>query len=46
MDFIERCLHIAPDGGDGRLEALLFAGIVFWIATAAFRGWARAAAPR
>jgi len=28
MDFIERLLEIAPDGGDGSLESLLFALLI------------------
>ena len=37
MDFIERLFHIAPDGGDGSIEAayLMVAGMV--VAAAVFR---------
>lgn len=41
MDFIERVLGIAPDGGSGALEFLLFAIPICGIAAAALTRWAR-----
>ena len=37
MDFIERLFGIAPDGGDGSLEALYVIAIVVVIAAFAMR---------
>lgn len=28
MDFLERCLHISPDGGSGATEAIYIAVVV------------------
>jgi hypothetical protein len=43
MDFIERLLGVAPDGGSGTLEMviLLVPVIVMWIFAARWRGSAR-----
>ncbi len=38
MDFIERCLGISPDGGDGSLEAFYLLAIVVVLAALVFRG--------
>ena len=37
MDFIERLFGVAPDGGDGSLEALWLAAIVVAIILVVFR---------
>jgi hypothetical protein len=38
MDFIERLLHIAPDGGDGSLEVAIVVALALLVAAVAFRG--------
>ena len=37
MDFIEQLFGISPDGGDGSLEMLWVAAIVFAVLAIAFR---------
>ena len=41
MDFIERVLGIAPDGGSGTLEFALFAIPICGIAIVAMTRWVR-----
>jgi hypothetical protein len=41
MDFIEKWLGIAPDGGDGSLEALWIGAIVIVAAAFAYRRFVR-----
>jgi hypothetical protein len=40
MDFVERTLHVSPDGGNGSFELVVF-GILATLAVLAFRGAAR-----
>jgi len=46
MDWIERIFHTSPDGSNGALEAVYYAGAVLGIAAFTFRRrlghWARA----
>jgi hypothetical protein len=37
MDFIERIFGVAPDGGDGSLEALWIAALALTVCAIAFR---------
>lgn len=37
MDWIERTLHVSPDGGNGTLEAAIYAALLIAIILAAYR---------
>ena len=38
MNFIERLLHVSPDGGDGSLEVAAVAALALVVAAVALRG--------
>jgi len=46
MDFIERVFSIAPDGGSGSTELMIFSGVILIAIVVAWRRMTAACAPQ